>query len=231
MRTALLPSVCAALLGSGCFGPFSLIQVTANLEDKTQFNPNQTGFVVVDEFQEVTAADGTVTQRERAVPRIIVVLSRVRFDPEQDLAALPSDDRLNLVQELRRNDLVIFSDIPADRAKAGTVLQSNKPSGPADEFTFLLQRGNVGFRRNATYADVPPFADQQGVTLEFVTVNLREYGRLDLTPISLRFERGANQPAEAPASTGRVTIRATLPVINERLGESNLAVIREAVRD
>lgn len=229
------PSPAWVLVGllAGCYVPFSLITSDANLQDKSSFSPTQTGFAVLDDHVTVDAGMGAQEIRQRPEARVIVFLSGTRFDPEVDLASMPARDLEDLIRQVRRSDLVLIENLPASAVRPNTSLNASIPNGPTDQFTFVLQRANVGFKRNLTFAETPivEFGSRQSVTAQAVSVDLREYGRLDLNPITLTLARGSTQPDSAPVSTGSVTIHAVVPIISERLGMSNLALLRQAVRE
>jgi len=179
---------------------------------------------------DVDAGYGTVEVRQRPEARVIMFLSGTRFDPEADLAAMPATDLEDLVNDVRRNDLVLLENLPASAVKPNTTLAASIPSGPADEFTFLLQRGNVAFARNDDYTKTPPLGTRQTITAQASVVNLRELGRLDFTTFTIKIDPGAQQPESSPVSTGTVNMRVNIPIVSERIGKSNLKVLRAAIR-
>lgn len=234
MRTAqwvAMVALAAVTVLSGCLGPFSIIVASGTFSDRSRFSPSGTGFAVLDETAERTGDDGQRVIEERAEPRVVVVLTGTVFDPETDLAGLPHREQADLVRDLRDSDLLIIQDLPASLARPDQELSSSRPSSDTDQFTFFVQRGTVSALRNASASDTPPLGTRQTVTLLPSVVDLRALGRIDLQPITVDVQRGAGQGGAVNPATGSVTVRASVPILQERLGESNARFIKQVLRD
>ncbi len=230
MRPARALVVLGGLLCGGCIGPFSLVSTTETLSDRGQFDPSQTGFAVVDRTTSVDGGAGAARVVDRPEPRVAIFLSGARFDPEEDLAALPAAAQEDLLHQVRRTDVMVLENLPLSLLSPNNQLSAAQPNTPSDQFTFVLQRGNVGFRRNQTYADVQPFGSNQVVTAQASGVNTAAFGRLEFSDVTVNITQGANQPDSATVATGRIIMRVSVPVLPERLAESNLRFLRQALR-
>ena len=229
-----------ACAGQGaCVGPFALIVATGQFKDRTVFSPNGTGFVVLDRRREVRQPDGSITVEERDDPRVIVVLTAVQFDPEVDLAAMPPAHQEDLLGALRVGDMIILQDLAASRVSPGITLESNRPSTGRDTFTFFLQRPKVAGATTSSWEDAPPIGTRRRTAASSAgsaESPPQALGRVDFN-LELQAERGADQePAEGQGvavapSTGTVDLRCNLPVIQERVGRSNVAFIKRALRE
>ncbi len=225
---ALLTGLTACAGQGACAGPFALIVASGQFADRTTFSPNGTGFVVLDNRREVRHPDGSVTLEERGEPRVVVVLVATQFDPEVDLAAMPLADQEDLLGALRVADMLVIQDLAASRVAAGTALKSSVPSTSEDTFTFLLQRPTVSTATNQELEGAPAIGTLRTVTLDVSQVNLRALGRMAFN-VRLDAQEGPSQEDGLNPSTGTVQVNANLPIIQERVGRSNVAFIKRAL--
>ncbi|MEW5849232.1 MAG: hypothetical protein AB2A00_10475 [Myxococcota bacterium] len=217
--------VLVALSLNSCVLGLGSIRAEGRFTDNTDFGasffPNGTGFAVYDRF--VTRDDGTVDQRPEGQVRLF--LSGASFDPTTDLQALGAAELEDLIQQVRTRDLLIISELTATAVAASGVLEATQP--PAEgPFNFLARRAAGFLAPNSE--PTPPMGSRLTLRLTFTAVDLRDYGRVVVEPALLKAEQGEDQTARA--STGEITLHINIPVIPERLAESNLELLSRAWR-
>lgn len=138
---------------------------------KGEFSPTVTKWAIIDRYE--NAADGTNTAlKKRDKPRLIIIFSRAAFDPEVDIAGLPTDEREDLLHNIATQHSLYVEELLLEDAGASHTVEAHKepPTGP---FAFWLRRPVVESTANADYSNLNvPLGGDQKVKLHFTSVNL-----------------------------------------------------------
>lgn len=214
MRRAAL--VLLSLLGA-C-GPVA----TSGDFDGVRFAPDRLVLAVADRH-DIVESGGSLLAVQRAEERqtLTLALSGAPADPLEEWRRLPADQRLFLKKELATKDGVLLRGIPFSAAKPGENLEVK-----------LSEDGRTGTGAFEAFLVVGlPLAEQVASQSLGADVNVKVlFDDVSIGPsgyVSGRIEvkRARADGQEGEVATGEVTISFSAPLVPERLGKANLALL------
>lgn len=207
----------AGLLSAGCGGVTS----TGSFDGVT-FAPGPLAFAVVDRH-DITPSGGSflAVSRDESAMKLSLVLSGATADATESWLDYPAERLLSLKKELATLDGLHLHEIPLSKVVVG---QSVELRGVPEA------EGSVAELAADVVVALPEVAqvERQGLGAD-IAVKLT-FERVDLTPggvieggVELKRARAEGQSGEV--ATGEVSVQFTAPVVAERLGKSNLAIL------
>lgn len=217
MRSRAFACAVVGLLSAGCGGVTS----TGSFDGVT-FAPGPLAFAVVDRH-DITPSGGSyiAVSRDESAMLLSLVLSGATADAAESWRDYPAERLLSLKKELATLDGLHLHEIPLAEVVEGESVELRGAPGA---------EGSVAELAADVVVALPDVAqvERQGLGAD-IAVKL-SFERVELTPggviagvVELKRARAEGQNGEV--ATGEVSVQFTAPVVAERLGKSNLAIL------
>ena len=178
------------------------------------FQPSETFFAVVDEYQNVVIDESTQNIL-RSDGRVTLLFSGVRSgNAFEEWRRRPLERRLELQKDLAFSDSLLIENIPLSSLVPDAVLQGD--TTPSEEKSYAIVVSH--FPENDF-----PLGDTISFTLTIDTFVAGNNGYISGV-LTLNRNRSTEQKGEI--AEGSVTLHFTAPLVPERVGESNLGFVR-----
>jgi len=208
-------ALAAVAATSGC--RFGQAAFTGNIDGRA-FDPTGTVFAYVDEH------DDALVQDKR--PRVVVAMTWIVFDPERDLNDVDGSTLEDMAHEMRLRDALalVFDDqgvLSSGQTHEG-ISDANGPT-PNDDLVAFVHLAPERLSPQTGFADFTPFGSKRTTTVKLDRVSFTDVRPVISGGVELSFTSTQTDPGVTHQGSFSGTFEA--PIIEERLAESNLALL------